>query len=142
MYDEEDYLNYTDLNYVESKIEDLYDYYSMSYTPKIWQEKEFVYVDDIKNIEEAIDTVGAYFGYPTGYQTKRNWNLLGINNISYKDINRWLHNIDLLRNSEFTPLVPSETLYPRDGFIICDVDTYCGTDVISNPLVPTNNIGE
>ena len=36
------------------------------------------------------------------------------NNISYRDINRWLHNIDLLRNSEFTPLVPSESLMPSE----------------------------
>lgn len=142
MHDEEDYLNYTDLNLVENKIEDLYDYYNMSYTPKTWVLDEFVYVDDIKNIEEGIDTIGAYFGYPTGYQTKRNWELTAINNISYRDINRWLHNIDFLKNSEFTPLIPSDTLYPRDGFIICDVNTYCGTDVISNPLIPSNNIGE
>ena len=117
MYTENDYLNYTDLNYVESKIEDLYDYYNLSYTPKTWQINEFVYVNDIKNIEEAIDTMGAYFGYPSGYQAKRNWNLDGENNISYKDINRWLHNIDLLRNSEFNPLVPSNTLKPSNTLI-------------------------
>lgn len=117
MYDENDYLNYTDLNNVENKLEDLYEFYDMTYTPKIWQINEFVFVDDIKNIEEAIDRMGAYFGYPTGYQAKRNWNLTGINNISYKDINRWLHNIDLLRNSEFNPLVPSNTLKPSNTLI-------------------------
>ena len=124
MYDENDYLNYTDLNYIENKIEDLYDYYNMTYTPKLWQINEFIYVDDIKNIEEAIDTMASYFGYPSGYQTKRNWNLLGTNNISYRDLNRWLYNIDLLRNSEFTPLLPSENLLP------------------SETLKPSNKIGE
>lgn len=122
MYTETDYLNYTDLNSVEKKIKELYTYYNLSYTPKTWQINEFVFVDDIKNIEEAIDKIAGYFGYPTGYQTKRNWNLMGENNISYKDINRWLHNIDLLRNSEFNPLVPSNTLKP------------------SNTLMPSNKL--
>ena len=117
MYDETDYLNYTDLNNVENKIEDLYEFYNMTYTPKVWELNEYVIVNDIKNIEEAIDTMGAYFGYPTGYQTKRNWNLMGENNISYRDINRWLYNIDLLRNSEFNPLVPSNTLKPSNTLI-------------------------
>ena len=117
MYDETDYLNYTDLNNVENKIEDLYEFYNMTYTPKVWELNEYVIVNDIKNIEEAIDTMGAYFGYPTGYQAKRNWNLMGENNISYRDINRWLYNIDLLRNSEFNPLVPSNTLKPSNTLI-------------------------
>lgn len=117
MYTETDYLNYTDLNNVENKLEDLYEFYDMTYTPKVWELNEYVFVDDIKNIEEAIDTMGAYFGYPTGYQKKRNWNLMGENNISYRDINRWLHNIDLLRNSEFNPLVPSNTLKPSNTLI-------------------------
>lgn len=117
MYTETDYLNYTDLNNVENKLEDLYEFYDMTYIPKVWELNEYVFVNDIKNIEEAIDTMGAYFGYPTGYQTKRNWNLMGENNISYRDINRWLHNIDLLRNSEFNPLVPSNTLKPSNTLI-------------------------
>lgn len=117
MYTETDYLNYTDLNNVENKLEDLYEFYDMTYTPKVWELNEYVFVNDIKNIEEAIDTMGAYFGYPSGYQAKRNWNLDGENNISYRDINRWLHNIDLLRNSEFNPLVPSNTLKPSNTLI-------------------------
>lgn len=117
MYTETDYLNYTDLNNVENKIEDLYELYDMTYTPKVWELNEYVFVNDIKNIEEAIDTMGAYFGYPSGYIQKRNWNLEGENNISYRDINRWLHNIDLLRNSEFNPLVPSNTLKPSNTLI-------------------------
>lgn len=117
MYTETDYLNYTDLNNVENKLEDLYEFYDMTYTPKVWELNEYVFVNDIKNIEEAIDTMGAYFGYPSGYQAKRNWNLMGENNISYRDINRWLHNIDLLRNSEFNPLVPSNTLKPSNTLI-------------------------
>ena len=121
MYTENNYLTEQILNNVEDKVVDLYNYYSSltteEYTPKVWELNEYVFVDDIKNIEEAIDTMGAYFGYPNGYQTKRNWNLDGENNISYRDINRWLHNIDLLRNSEFNPLVPSNTLKPSNTLI-------------------------
>lgn len=137
MYTENDYLNYTDLNSVETKIKELYTYYNLSYTPKTWQINEYMFIDDVKRIENAIDKMGNYFNYPQGYIETKKWGAYGT--ISYIDINRWLHNIDLLRNSEFNPLVPSETLYPRDGFIICDTDIYCGTNVISNPLVPTNN---
>ena len=36
MYTETDYLNYTDLNIVETKIKELYTYYNLSYTPKNW----------------------------------------------------------------------------------------------------------
>lgn len=122
MYTETDYLNYTDLNSVETKIKELYTYYNLSYTPKTWQINEFVFVDDINNIEEAIDKIAGYFGYPMGYIKKRKWNLKGTNNISYKDINRWLKNINFLRKSEFNPLVPSNTLKP------------------SNTLMPSNKL--
>ena len=81
-----------------------------------------MFVDDINNIEEAIDKIAGYFGYPTGYTKKRNWDLQGTNNISYEDINRWLKNINFLRESEFNPLVPSNTLKP------------------SNTLVPSNKL--
>lgn len=122
MYTETDYLNYTDLNSVETKIKELYTYYNLSYTPKTWQINEFVFVDDINNIEEAIDKIADYFGYPMGYIKKRKWNLQGTNNISYEDINRWLKNINFLRKSEFNPLVPSNTLKP------------------SNTLMPSNKL--
>ena len=118
MYTENNYLTEQILNNVEDKVVDLYNYYSSltteEYTPKEWLENEYVFVNDIKNIEEAIDKIGAYFGYPSGYQAKRNWNLDGENNISYRDINRWLHNIDLLRSGEYNPLLPSEILLPSE----------------------------
>lgn len=120
MYTETNYLNYTDLNSVETKIKELYTYYNLSYTPKNWQINEFVFVDDINNIEEAIDKIAGYFGYPMGYTKKRNWDLQGTNNISYQDINRWLRNINSLKG--LNPLVPSNTLKP------------------SNTLVPSNKL--
>ena len=121
MYDSQDYLTHTLLNDVEDRIVGLYDKFSEfiteEYAPKTWSLNEYVFINDIKHIEEAIDTMGAYFGYPTGYQAKRNWNLTGINNISYKDINRWLHNIDLLMNSELNPLLPNNALYPSETLV-------------------------
>ena len=50
-------------------------------------------------------------------EIKKSVNGIVENNISYRDINRWLHNIDLLRNSEFNPLVPSNTLKPSNTLI-------------------------
>lgn len=122
MYTETDYLNYTDLNSVETKIKELYTYYNKTYTPKTWQINEFVIVYNINYIEEAIDKMAGYFGYPEGYIKKRKWNLQGTNNISYEDINRWLKNIKFLRESEFNSLVPSNILKP------------------SNTLVPSNKL--
>lgn len=118
MYTENNYLTEQILNNVEDKVVDLYDYYSSltteEYTPKEWLEDEYVFVDDIKHIEDSIDKIGAYFGYPSGYIQKRNWNLNGENNISYRDINRWLNNIELLRSGEYNPLLPSEILLPSE----------------------------
>lgn len=128
MYDELDYLTPQLLNDIETKIVETYNKYqniiSNEYTPKKWLLNEFVYVDDIKNIEEGIDVLGKYFGYPTGWKTKREWDLTSANSISYIDINRWLNNLDIILNSNYSPLVPNETLYPNDN------------------LVPTNNKGE
>ena len=115
MYTETDYLNYTDLNNIETKIKELYTYYNQAYTPKVWKINEYMFIDDVKRIENAIDKMGIYFDYPQGYIETKKWGVYGT--ISYKDINRWLHNIDLLRNSEFNPLVPSNTLKPSNTLI-------------------------
>lgn len=128
MYDELDYLTPQLLNDIEAKVVEAYSKYqdmiSSQYTPKEWVLNEFVYVDDIKNIEDGIDVLGKYFGYPIGWKTKREWNLTVANSISYIDINRWLNNLDIILKSTFNPLVPRETLYP------------------SETLMPTNNKGE
>ena len=81
----------------------------LPYAPGVTQKK--------REWKEILGKIAGYFGYPMGYIKKRKWNLKGTNNISYKDINRWLHNIDLLRNSEFNPLVPSNTLKPSNTLI-------------------------
>lgn len=146
MYDELDYLTPQLLNDIETKVVGAYTKYqdlvSFQYTSKEWVDNEFVYVDDIKNIEEGIDVLGKYFGYPTGWKTKREWNLTSANSISYIDINRWLNNLDIILNSTFNPLVPRETLYPSDGYLYPMTNLYPNTNLYGNPLVPTNNIKE
>lgn len=119
MYDELDYLTYQLLNEIENKIESAYNKYgtiiSEHYVKKEWVKNEFVYVDDIKNIEEAIDRIGKYFGYPNDWVLKKEWDLNGVNSISYVDINRWTHNLDIIINSSYNPLLPKNDLYPSEN---------------------------
>ena len=100
MYTENDYLTNTILNNIEDKVEELYIKYSSTlsenYTKKIWVDNEYVYVDDIAHIENAIEYLGNYFEYPDGWIVSREWDLTGINNISYKDINRIFNNIKVI----------------------------------------------
>lgn len=146
MYNELDYLTFDILNDIERRIVDLYNRYSLllksTYIPKEWVKNEFLYVDDVKHIEDGIDKIGKAFGYPNGWQTTRQWDLLGSNNISYKDLNRWIMNIELLMNSTFTPLMPSNNLLPRNGFLYPAEDLYPEDDLYNNYLLPTNNLKE
>ena len=100
MYSEFDYLSAEILNDIETKIEALYkkysDYTTTTYIPKIWQKNELVFVNDISNIEDSLEHLGNLLNYPNGWITSRNWDITGINNISYKDINRLLNNIEIL----------------------------------------------
>lgn len=96
MYDELDYLSPQILNDVESKIVSQQQKYLLPIenTPKNWVDNEFVYVDDIKTIEDKIDDMRKFFDITA--IPKRDWNLEGVNNISYVDINRWLKNLETL----------------------------------------------
>lgn len=130
MYDDSDYLTADVLNYIKGRVEGVYEFYSAYLgqesipTLKTWVQNEMVFVDDIKDIEEAIDYIGSLFGYPNGWVTSRNWNLTGENNISCKDLNRWIKNVNLLLNGNYNPLLPSNNLYP------------------SNSLYPSNKLEE
>lgn len=100
MYSGYDYLSYDILNSFENEISELYsnnqEILLSSYDSKTWIKNEFVYVDDIKNIEDAIEHAGKKFSHPIGWQTSKEWLLDGFNNISYKDLNRWRNNLDLI----------------------------------------------
>ena len=135
MYNETDYLTSEVLNYIESrvrKVAELFsEYTGIEYTSKLWVNNEFVYVDDIANIEDYIEKLGQYFDYPDNWETSRIWNLNGDNNINYKDLNRWIKNIDILLNYKVNPLVPSETLYPKGSYLYPGTSTYPDTDLYS-----------
>ncbi len=100
MYNEYDYLTMDILNSFETEISELYgnnqEILLSSYSPKTWNINEFIYVDDIKNIEDAIENAGKRFDYPIGWINSKEWNLEGFNNISCKDLNRWRKNLDLI----------------------------------------------
>ena len=119
MYDSQDYLTHTLLNDVEDRIVGLYNkfsnYVTETYTPKTWVLNEYVFINDIKHIEEGIEYIGALLEYPAGWEQSKNWGAFG--RISYEDVNRWLKNIDLLMNSELNPLLPREDLYPSETLV-------------------------
>ena len=65
MYNSEDYLNYTDLNIIENKIEELTNYLNNNnkaviptFSKKTWVLNEFPYVQEISRIEIGIDNLG------------------------------------------------------------------------------------
>lgn len=98
MYDELNYLTPEVLNNIEEEIQKQQQKYLLpiQHNKKDWLQNEFVYVDDINNIESSIDKMGEYFGYINNWKLKRNWNLKGENSISYIDINRWINNLDII----------------------------------------------
>ena len=119
MYDSQDYLTHTLLNDVEDRIVNLYDkfsdYVTETYTPKTWSLNEYVFINDIKHIEDGIEYIGSLLEYPAGWEQSRQWGSFG--RISYIDVNRWLKNIDLLMNSELNPLLPNNALYPNETLV-------------------------
>ena len=119
MYDRQDYLTHTLLNDVEDRIVNLYDkfsdYVTETYTPKTWSLNEYVFINDIKHIEDGIEYIGSLLEYPAGWEQSRQWGSFG--RISYIDVNRWLKNIDLLMNSELNPLLPNNALYPSETLV-------------------------
>ena len=103
MYYEFNYLNADILNEFEQEIKTIYennhDLLLTTYTPKEWTVDEFIYVDDIKNIEDAIEYIGKKVNYPTNWQISRVWILNGNNNISYRDLNRWFNNLNVIKET-------------------------------------------
>lgn len=105
-----DYLNYTDLNYIENKIETVTNQIKQDYIPEIptfnkktWVLNELPYVQEIARIENGIKNIGYYFYEPEGWQTTKEWitsdNLYPIKSFDYRDYNRWLNNLELIKNA-------------------------------------------
>lgn len=103
MFDENDYLTSNILNDIECRVANLYNSYSSilenQYVPKTWSNNELVFIDDIKHIEDGIDYIGSCLEYPEGFIRGKEWNTQSDCNISYKDLNRWMRNIEYLENS-------------------------------------------
>ena len=106
-----DYLNYTDLNYIENKIETITNQIKQDYIPeiptfnkKIWVLNELPYVQEIARIEDGIKSIGYNFYEPEGWQTTKEWitpdNLYPIKSFDYRDYNRWLTDLELIENAQ------------------------------------------
>jgi hypothetical protein len=116
MYNSEDYINYQNFNEIEGRIETLTNYINNnniatipSFNKKTWVLNEIPYVEEINRIETGIDNLGKCFFKPDGWIKTRQWNLFyndseGKNVFDYKDINRWISNLNLIdenKNKEF-----------------------------------------
>lgn len=115
MYEETDYLNYTDLNTIENKIEELtenlqeYNSSTPNFSKKIWVLNEFPYIQEIQRIETGIDNLQKYWYKPDNWIESKIW-LTGdetsqvIKSFSYIDINRWINNMNVIE-----PIIGDET---------------------------------
>lgn len=102
MYTEFDYLNADDLYNIQSKTTMVIGLFKkvtgivIDYELQEWKINSLLYVDSIAKIESTIDYIGNFFNYPIGWIETRIWNLDKRENISYKDLNRLINNIQVL----------------------------------------------
>lgn len=105
-----DYLNYTNLNQIEDKIEELIDDIETEYqitiptfNKKTWTINELPYIQEIDRIENAIESIGYNFYKPNGWIVSKTWitsdNLYPIRSFDYQDYNRWVNNLELIEKS-------------------------------------------
>ena len=105
-----DYLNYTDLNVIENKIDEIITWLStdygitISFIPHTWVVNELPYVQEIDRIETAIEDIGLGFYKPYGWLNTTKWitsdNLYPIRSFDYEDYNRWVNNLELIDNAQ------------------------------------------
>ena len=105
MYNENSYLNYNDLNVIENKIYEMIDILkeydiNINFNKKNWVLNEFPYIQEIDRIEKAIDNLGKNYYYPSSFIEPKIWLETGtdLKNFSYKDINRWINNLNSIEN--------------------------------------------
>lgn len=99
--------------------EDLYQYIKIyddeniipTYIPKTWSINEIPYIQYIDHIEQGVENLGSYFTKPIDWIITKEWlgtATLGSNNnygvgskgFSYQDINRWIHNLNLIEQED------------------------------------------
>lgn len=100
MYNEDSIMTYNDFNAIEQRITSLryrivnLGYNVNIYTFKTWVKKDFLLYTYLNNIENGIENLGIGYYKPNGWQNKKVWTK-GMS-FSYKDVNRWLNNLDLI----------------------------------------------
>ena len=88
------------------------------YIQKEWKKSDFLLNSYLNHIETGIDNLGKYYYKPYGWQERKNWR--GGMSFSYKDVNRWLDNIRIIKerlDNESGLLYPSDDLYPSDNLL-------------------------
>lgn len=121
-YTEDDIATSTDFQLIEMKLYDIrnaiYDLgYSEipTYTVKSWSNSDYLLYTYLNNIEEGLKNCGEYYYRPYGWQNTKTW--LPKESFSYRDLNRWVNNINILidkLDNESNSLFPSDTLYPSE----------------------------
>lgn len=124
MFTEDSIMTYEDFNDIEQKIVELrtriinYGYSVDTYTPKTWVKKDFLLYTYLNNIEEGIKALGKGYFRPYGWQRTKEWSKgMGF---SYKDVNRWIVDLDLIEerlDRESQTLFPSDTIYPSETLL-------------------------
>lgn len=76
------------------------------YEKHVWVDNEILSMQKIENIEHAIKNIGYYYYKPKGWVNTNDWlpisqieNInknVNVKNISYKDLNRWVTNLNLI----------------------------------------------
>lgn len=77
-----------------------------SFSPKIWAINDFPYIQEIDRIEKAIERLAQYSIRSEYWEQTKIWIPEGTNtplkkSFSYRDINRWLFNMDLIDELNF-----------------------------------------
>ena len=99
------------------------------YVTKTWVSNEIPFMQDIDKIEEGVKNLGKYFTKPIGWITTRTWfntntvtdrsdYCAGSKGFSYQDINRWIHNLNLIEQEDmgdFTIWNTDKTEYEWEG---------------------------
>lgn len=121
MFTEDNIMTAQDFNEIEQRILTLrgriinLGYSVDSYTAKTWLTNDFLLYTYLNNIEEGIKALGKGYFRPYGWKKTKTW--AGGMSFSYRDVNRWITDLDLIEerlDNESSTLFPSDTLYPSE----------------------------
>lgn len=121
-----DYLNYNDLNEVETKIKEYTDKVSSvtsipNFKQKTWVINELPFIQEIDRIEKGIYNLGEYYNRPKGWLPTKEWitsdNQYPIKAFDYRDWNRWVNNLEIF----VIDIVLTDTIWNGASFIEWEV---------------------